>query len=117
VEQSVRWRKARIRGLRLFAEKDAQLLTAIGRGEFVLNGFRNRDLQSLLFAEPAKNREQARQRSAAVGRQLRMLRAHGLIRKLAHTHRYQLTDRGRRLINALQAAQAATVSQFIRIAA
>lgn len=116
MEQSVRWKRARIRGLRLFTEKDAQLLTAIGRGEFALNGFRNRDLQSILFAEPA-NGEQARRRSAAMGRQLRMLRAHGLIRKLARAHRYRLTDRGRRLINALQAAQAATVSQLIQIAA
>src|SRR6185436_14286140 len=66
MEQSVRWKRARIRGLRLFTEKDAQLLTAIGRGEFALNGFRNRDL---LFAEPA-NGEQARRRSAAMGRQL-----------------------------------------------
>ena len=59
----------------------------------------------------------ARRRSAAVGRQLRMLRAHGLIRKLSHTHRYQLSERGRQLINGLQAAQAASVNQLLRIAA
>jgi hypothetical protein len=117
LEQPVRWKKARIRGLRLFEESDAQLLAAIGRGEFALNGFRNRDLQAVLFEKPAEDRQAARRRSAAVGRQLRMLRAHGLIHKLAHTHRYQLMDRGRQLINGLQAAQAASVSQLIQIAA
>jgi hypothetical protein len=117
LEQPVRWKKARVRGLQLLAERDAQLLAAIGRGEFALNGFRNRDLQAILFGEKAPDRQQARRRSAAVGRQLRMLRAHGLIRKLAHTHRYRLNDRGRQLINGLQAAQAASVKQLIQIAA
>jgi hypothetical protein len=117
LEHPVRWKKARVRGLRLFEKTDAQLLAATGRGEFALNGFRNRDLQSILFENAARDRQQARHRSAAVGRQLRMLRAHGLIRKLAHTHRYQLTDRGRQLINGLQAAQAASVSQLLQIAA
>ena len=117
LEKPVKWKKTRVRGLRLFEGTDAQLLEAIGRGEFALNGFRNRDLQSILHEKPVQDKQEARRRSAAVGRQIRMLRAHGLIRKLSHTHRYQLTDRGRQLIAGLQAAKAVSVSELIRMAA
>jgi hypothetical protein len=114
LEEPVRWKKGRVRGLRLLGE-DATLLAAIGRGEFVLNGFRNRDLQPILGADGED--QQRRRQSAALGRKLRMLRAHRLIRKIPKTHRYQLTERGRQLINALQAAKATTVKQLIALAA
>jgi hypothetical protein len=39
----------RVRALNPHAPADAALLTAISRGEFTLNGFRNRDLRTLLF--------------------------------------------------------------------
>ena len=39
----------RVRALRPWAEPDRALFTAINRGEFSVNGFRNRDLQALLF--------------------------------------------------------------------
>jgi len=38
----------RVRGLRPWAGPDQALLEAIGRGEFIANGFRNRDLVRLL---------------------------------------------------------------------
>src|SRR4029077_20811288 len=104
LEEPVRWHKGHVRGLRLLGE-DANLLAAIGRGEFALNGFRNRDLQPIL-TENCEDARQRRRQSAAIGRKLRMLRAHRLIRKIPKTHRYQLTERGRQLINALQAAKA-----------
>ena len=114
LEESVRWKKGHVRGLRLLGE-DAPLLAAIGHGEFALNGFRNRDLQTILGA--TGDERQRRRQSAAIGRKLRMLRAHRLIRKIPNTHRYQLTERGRKLINALQSAKATTVKQLIAMAA
>ena len=39
----------RHRGLRPWGELDTAVLTAINRGEFVLTGFRNRDLRGLVF--------------------------------------------------------------------
>jgi len=117
MEQPVRWKKTRVRGLRLLEEEDGKLLAAVGRGEWVLNGFRNRDIQAHLFERPAEDEQTARRRSAKVGRQFRMLRAHGVIRKLGSTRRYRLTERGRQLIDALQAAQAASLKQLLQIAA
>ncbi len=50
----------------------------------------------------------------AVTRQLRLLRAHGLIRKVPKTHRYVVSEAGRRTITALLAARNASVDQLTR---
>jgi len=84
--------------------KDAALLHALSRGDWTISGFRNRDLQHLLYIGQPKDNKAAHRRSACIGRKLRLLRAHGLIRKLPHTHRYMLTDSGRTTLTALVAA-------------
>jgi hypothetical protein len=62
---------------------DRQPLRAISGGEFALHSVRNRDLQRLLFAHhPTATPAEQRRRSAWVGRRLRLLRAHGVIRKV-----------------------------------
>ena len=84
---------------------DADLLRVLSRGEWTVAGLRNRDLQRLLYASPPPDPKAARRRSAAVSRKLRLLRAHGLLRKLPHTHRYLVTESGRAALTALVAAQ------------
>jgi len=107
----------RVRALQPWSPGDAQLLEVVGRPEFLVQGFRNRDLRPLLCGSaPATSAEQKRQ-SAKVGRQLRLLRAHGLILKVPHTHRYQLTASGRTVLAALQAARQASPQQLAQLAA
>lgn len=107
----------RVRALHPFGAEDAQLLAAVARGEFALQGFRNRDLRPLLFGQAAVSPEQLRKQSAAVSRRLRLLRAHGLIAKIPKTHRYQLTTFGRTAIPALLHAQQANAAQLNQLAA
>jgi len=73
------YRNRRVRALRPFAD-DYALLEAVNRGEFMINGLRNRDLQRLLWStgpSPSDLKEK-RRRSAAVSRKLRLLVAPGL---------------------------------------
>jgi len=105
----------RYRGLQPFGQ-DAALLAAINRGEYALNGFRNRDLRAQLFA-PASERAQRRRQTAAVTRKLQLLRAHGLIQRVPKTHRYQLTSKGRTILTALKAALQASTEELTRLAA
>lgn len=114
--QPVAWKKQRVRGLNLLGAKDAALLEGIGRGEFLLNGFRNRDVQTMLFGQASSHPFERRRRSGKVSRLLRMLRAHGLIRKVTHTHRYLLTTRGRQVITALIAARQADIAKLAKAA-
>ena len=106
----------RYRALNPWSEKDAALLAAVSRGEYTINGLRNRDLRRQLWAKVAREREE-RRRTAAVTRQLRLLRAHGLLRKVSRTHRYIVTETGRNIITALLAARQADVEQLTALAA
>lgn len=106
----------RFRALRLGDAEDLAILEAISRGEFATAGFRNRDLRGLLHAPP-KTKDDDRRLSGKVSRQLRLLRAHGIIRKIPKTHRYQLTERGRLLTAALRATRDANLKQLLREAA
>jgi hypothetical protein len=107
----------RVRGLRPWSGPDLHLLRAVNRGEFTLTGFRNRDLSRLLFPAGPHSLHETRRRSSSVSRQLRMLRAHGLIKKVPHTYRYLLTDKGRRIITNILLATDATPDQLSRLAA
>ena len=81
-----------------------------------LNGFRNRDLQTHLFSTKTHDPGEQRRRSAQITRKLGMLRAHGLIQKVPHTHRYQVSDKGRRIITALHAAREADIEKLAKAA-
>jgi hypothetical protein len=115
--QPTHWHGRRVRAFRPFDAHDRSLLAAVSRGEFTLNGFRNRDLQRLFFTRPTTTLSEGRRRSAWVSRQLRLLRAHGLIRKIPGTHRYHVTTSGRKAITALLTALRSTVQQLTPVAA
>ena len=111
------WHGRRVRALQPFAPDDRQLIQSISRGEFTLNGFRNRDLQRLCFAKPPATPAEARRRSAWVSRKLRLLRAHGLIYKVSGTHRYHLTKAGRIATTAILTALRSSLRQLTTAAA
>ena len=104
-----------MRALNPLAADDAALLEAISRHEFLINGLRNRDLRRILFGGAAPIH--ARKHAAAVTRKLRLLRAHGLIEKVPKTHRYLVTDHGRKSITATLAARNANTDRLIACAA
>ncbi len=112
-----KWKGRSVRALNPLAPADAQLLEAISRGEFMLNGFRNRDLCAVLFAgSPPATPDEAKKRAAKVTRLLRLLRAHGVITKVPKTHRYQVSAEGRRRVSALMAARQANTEKLLKAA-
>lgn len=116
LQQHTEWKGRRVRALRPLGD-DTPLLKAINRGEFSINGFRNRDLQALLFPTPPTSQAERRRRSAAISRKLRLLQAHGLISKVPGSHRYELTQRGRTAIVAILSALSSTIRQLTPVAA
>jgi hypothetical protein len=116
LSRPVPWQGRRVRALNPLAETDAALLQAVAHGEFLLNGFRNRDLRSLLHPAEPKDEKEARRFTAAVTRRIRLLRAHGVIQKVTKTHRYMVTEYGRAAIAALAAARSADVNQLLTAA-
>jgi hypothetical protein len=111
-----RWKGQRVRALNPLGDQDAALLAAVNRGEFSIQGFRNGDLRAVLYGTPPSTPQERRRQSAAITRKLRLLRGHGLIRKVQGTHRYQLSAKGRIAITALLAARAANTSKLTNAA-
>jgi hypothetical protein len=104
-----------VRALNPLAAEDAHLLEAVSRGEFSIHGFRNRDLRERLFV--GASQLTPHQQMAKVTRLIRLLRAHGLVRKVPKTHRYLLTQHGRATATALLAARAANARKLSELAA
>lgn len=115
--QPKEYKGKRVRALNPLSSQDASLLQAVARGEYAINGFRNRDIQSILFPDHVLDQKTKRSLSAKVTRKIRMLRAHGLVKKIPHTHRYTLTDDGRTAVAALIAVRNADVISLANLAA
>jgi hypothetical protein len=111
VQQPTQWKQRRVRALRPFGE-DHPLLEGVNHGEFLINGLRNRDLQAILYSQPAKSPQEQRRRSAAVSRKIRMLRAHRILHKVSHTHRYQVAPDARTMIVAILTSAQTSLQQI-----
>ena len=114
----VRTGKRRHRGLNPLREDDLNLLRFIARGEHAVNGFRNRDLRAwmnkgALSADPTA----VRRASGLATRRIQLLRAHGLVRKIPHTTRYQPTTKGIHTVTAILAASALDTQRLMELAA
>jgi hypothetical protein len=90
----------RRRGLNLLRVQEQTLFRAVLRGEHHVNGFRNRDIQAVLFPTQARDVAEQRRRTAQVSRLLQLLRAHRLIAKIPHAHRYRTTTKGEAVMSA-----------------
>lgn len=97
--------------------KDRPLLQALHDPAFCISGLSNRDLREKLREETGYNGMTQKQLSAKISRQLRLLRDHGLIRKVPRQKRYLMTRKGRELTAALDALLAASTKQLMSIAA
>src|SRR2546426_372561 len=68
--------------------------------------------KAVLYAAPADSPQEKRRRSAAVSRKLRMLRAHGIIHKVPHTHRYVVAPQARTTLVAILTSARTSLNQI-----
>jgi hypothetical protein len=106
------------RGLNPWQEQDYQLLRFLAQGEKVLNGFRNKDLRRWLFPQSDDADQPAHRKYAGrTTRRIKLLRVHGLVRKVAKENRYTLTPKGQKLACALMSASAVDIKGLTEMAA
>ena len=106
----------RVRALDVFG-KDKVFLQAISDPAFDIHAITNKDLQKTLRGTHWANSMTDKQLSGRISRHLTLLRKHGLIEKLPKQRKYLLTDKGRNIIAALNAALAASVEELFELAA
>ena len=107
----------RFRALRASDPADLALFKAVTDGRFIINGFRNRDLQSMLFLKPPASEKEKRQRTGKVSRLIRLLRAHHLVKRVSSTYRYLLTQRGAEILRSILSMTHITLAQLKQLAA
>jgi hypothetical protein len=106
------------RGLNLWHEGDYKLLSFLSRGEHALCGFRNKDLRKYLYSGWAKwSKEDRKRYSGRTTRRIKLLRVHGLIKKVSRENRYIVTAKGQKLAGALMSASAVDIKGLTKIAA
>jgi len=97
--------------------KDRELILLLSDPAFMISGFTNKmlrnDLSSVSFASGRTDK----QLSAKVSRHLKLLRVHGIIRKLPRQNKYQVTIKGMKLAKALNALLAASTENLLKMAA
>jgi hypothetical protein len=82
----------RIAGMRITGPRVQALLAAVCVFKLLPNGFTNRELRTCLA--PLPGRHPADMTSGQITYDLRRLRAHGMIERIPHTHRYNITPHG-----------------------
>lgn len=110
-------RPRKVRALNPLGAEDGTLLEAIADPKHMIAGLRNRDLVAMLYPKAARTPAEQRRCSARVTRLIRLLRAHGLLHKMPHTHRYQVSAEARKTIGTLLAARNANAEYLTTNAA
>ena len=82
------------RALHPVSPEDSQIFRAVMAGEAELQGIRNQDIRRALEPHSETDQQTFRRASARTTRRLRLLTAHGLIYKVAHTSYYRITTKG-----------------------
>jgi hypothetical protein len=106
------------RGLNPWQQDDYLLLTFLAKGENAINGFRNHDLRKWLYPASEKSDKAGQKKySGRTTRRIKLLRAHGLIRKVPNANRYVLTEKGQKFSSALLTASALDIKTLTGMAA
>ena len=100
------------RALRPVSREEARVFAAAMNGRFLLRGFTNRDLRQSLGQPQPHSPDECRRQSGRITRLLRLLRAHGLIRKVSGTRYYRVTSRGQRIMTASLKIRDADVTEL-----
>ena len=100
------------RPLRPISPEDAVIFRVVLSGQFLLRGFTNREFREGMGQPQSVDQRECRRASGRATRLLRLLRAHGLIRKVSGTRYYRVTARGQRVMSAALAVRSADVAKL-----
>ena len=97
-------------------ESDAELLAIVNRGEYAINGLRNRHVRDRLYV-PTNDKRRERQTDGRSRAPIEIVAGTRFDRQVSKTHRYVVTEKGRRIITALLAARQASTQKLTALAA
>ena len=84
-------------GFNVWSAETFRLFETVSDGQYLIRGFTNQDIRRALY----KDSPDIPENRGKTTRTFVKLRAHGLIRRVPHSRRYLVTDKGRRVMGAL----------------
>ena len=100
------------RPLRPIAPDEGARFAALLHGYTALHGCRPQDLRRVLSPTEPTDPADRKRLTGRVSRLFRLYRAHGLIAKIAHTHRYHVTPKGHQIMSTALRFRIANLSQL-----
>jgi len=97
--------------------KDNALLKAISDPIFNTGSITNKELQKKLAGKEWASEMTGKRLASKISRHISLLRSHRLIRKLPKQNKYTLTDKGRKITSALNAALSASTEDLMAMVA
>jgi len=101
------------RALRPVSPSEAAVFAAVLKGQFLVKGFTNRDVREQVDSGKSTDPRERRRASGRTTRRLRLLRAHGLIRKVGGTRYYRVTPKGHQIMTAALKLREADVAKLV----
>ena len=89
----------KFRALRPVSPEDSRVFSTMMRGEFLIQGIRNRDLRQRLYPQANCDPHQRRKDSARITRHLELLKSHNLIYRVPKTNYYRITKQGHEVMS------------------
>lgn len=84
-------------GFNVWEKETLEMFRIISGGKYLLSGFTNKAVCQEIYPKTFYDKRSR----GRMTRLLKKLRVHGLIRKVPHSHRYNVSDKGRRIMNSL----------------
>lgn len=96
ISSSVTINDKKYTGFNILQKDTLKLLSIISSGEYLINGFSNKNIKNKYFKMEINKKEINK-----LTRLLAKLKAHGIIKKVARKNKYYLTTNGRKIINSI----------------
>lgn len=100
------------RALRPIAPDESARFAALLDGSTLLHGCRAADLRRVLSPHEPDDPTERKRLTGRISRLLRLYRAHGLLAKIAHTHRYRVTSKGHQIMSIAMRCRVAHLAQL-----
>lgn len=108
----------RYRGFNPWRNDDFIVLSFLALGQHVLTGFRNKELRNYLYPEAKRlSPPEQKKYSSRTTRRIKLLRVHGLIKKMPKENRYILTSKGQKLAASLRIVSSVDIKELMKEAA
>ncbi len=96
VSSSITVNDKKYTGFNILQKDTLKLLSIISSGEYLINGFSNKNIRNKYFEVEITKKEINK-----LTRTLNKLKAHGIIKKVARKNKYYLTTNGRKITNSI----------------